>query len=155
MDRIVSFLYDRILLFSIYKVLRNIYFLLSLTLVFSAIIVIVSTVLMLLFSGLILTLVGMYGLMFLIYKTANKSIGIIFVFVFIGFLGYIFGFILNIYLFVGMGDVIVMVLGGTALVFFCCFVYVLIIRKDMSFFGGMLMAGIVVVLIGMVANIFL
>ncbi|XPE49783.1 Bax inhibitor-1 family protein [Shigella flexneri] len=28
-------------------------------------------------------------------------------------------------------------------------------RKDMSFLGGMLMAGIVVVLIGMVANIFL
>ena len=48
-----------------------------------------------------------------------------------------------------------MALGGTALVFFCCSAYVLTTRKDMSFLGGMLMAGIVVVLIGMVANIFL
>ncbi len=53
-----------------------------------------------------------------------------------------------------MGDVIAMALGGTALVFFCCSAYVLTTRKDMSFLGGMLMAGIVVVLIGMVANIF-
>jgi modulator of FtsH protease len=40
-------------------------------------------------------------------------------------------------------------------VFFCCSAYVLTTRKDMSFLGGMLMAGVVVVLIGMVANIFL
>ncbi|CHV37991.1 TEGT family carrier/transport protein [Salmonella enterica subsp. enterica serovar Typhi] len=33
-------------------------------------------------------------------------------------------------------------LGGTALVFFCCSAYVLTTRKDMSFLGGMLMAGI-------------
>lgn len=54
-----------------------------------------------------------------------------------------------------MGDVIGMALGGTALVFFCCSAYVLTTRKDMSFLGGMLMAGVVVVLVGMVANIFL
>ena len=54
-----------------------------------------------------------------------------------------------------MGDVIAMALGGTALVFFSCSAYVLTTRKDMSFLGGMLMAGVVVVLIGMVANLFL
>lgn len=54
-----------------------------------------------------------------------------------------------------MGDVIGMALGGTALVFFCCSAYVLTTRKDMSFLGGMLMAGIVIVLVGMLANIFL
>lgn len=48
-----------------------------------------------------------------------------------------------------------MALGGTALVFFCCSAYVLTTRKDMSFLGGMLMAGIVIVLVGMLANIFL
>ncbi len=97
----------------------------------------------------------MYGLMFLTYKTANKPTGIISAFAFTGFLGYILGPILNTYLSAGMGDVIAMALGGTALVFFCCSAYVLTTRKDMSFLGGMLMAGIVVVLIGMVANIFL
>jgi len=146
MDRIVSSSHDRTSLLSTHKVLRNTYFLLSLTLAFSAITATASTVLMLPSPGLILTLVGMYGLMFLTYKTANKPTGIISAFAFTGFLGYILG---------PMGDVIAMALGGTALVFFCCSAYVLTTRKDMSFLGGMLMAGIVVVLIGMVANIFL
>ena len=150
MDRIVSSSHDRTSLLSTHKVLRNTYFLLSLTLAFSAITATASTVLMLPSPGLILTLV-----MFLTYKTANKPTGIISAFAFTGFLGYILGPILNTYLSAGMGDVIAMALGGTALVFFCCSAYVLTTRKDMSFLGGMLMAGIVVVLIGMVANIFL
>ena len=87
------------------KVLRNTYFLLSLTLAFSAITATASTVLMLPSPGLILTLVGMYGLMFLTYKTANKPTGIISAFAFTGFLGYILGPILNTYLSAGMGDV--------------------------------------------------
>jgi len=145
MDRIISSSRDRTSLLSTHKVLRNTYFLLSLTLAFSAITATASTVLMLPSPGLILTLVGMYGLMFLTYKTADKPVGILSAFAFTGFLGYILGPILNTYLSAGMGDVIGMALGGTALVFF----------KDMSFLGGMLMAGIVVVLIGMVANIFL
>ncbi|MFP1591127.1 Bax inhibitor-1 family protein [Escherichia coli] len=105
--------------------------------------------------GLILTLVGMYGLMFLTYKTANKPTGLsphspLPVFWVISFDQF-----WNASVSAGMGDVIAMALGGTALVFFCCSAYVLTTRKDMSFLGGMLMAGIVVVLIGMVANIFL
>ena len=115
MDRIITSSRDRSSLLSTHKVLRNTYFLLSLTLAFSAITATASTVLMLPSPGLIL----------------------------------------NTYLSAGMGDVIAMALGGTALVFFCCSAYVLTTRKDMSFLGGMLMAGIVVVLIGMVANIFL
>jgi len=155
MDRLITSSRDRTSLLSTHKVLRNTYFLLSLTLAFSAITATASTVLMLPSPGLILTLVGMYGLMFLTYKLANKPSGIIAAFAFTGFLGYILGPMLNAYLSAGMGDVIALALGGTALVFFCCSAYVLTTRKDMSFLGGMLMAGIVVVLIGMVANIFL
>ena len=149
MDRIITSSRDRTSLLSTHKVLRNTYFMLSLTLAFSAITATASTVLMLPSPGLILTLVGMYGLMFLTYKTADKPVGILSAFAFTGFLGYILGPILNAYLSAGMGDVIGMALGGTALVFFCCSAYVLTTRKDMSFLGGMLMA------IGMVANIFL
>lgn len=76
MDRIVSSSHDRTSLLSTHKVLRNTYFLLSLTLAFSAITATASTVLMLPSPGLILTLVGMYGLMFLTYKTANKRPGL-------------------------------------------------------------------------------
>jgi modulator of FtsH protease len=72
MDRIITSSRDRSSLLSTHKVLRNTYFLLSLTLAFSAITATASTVLMLPSPGLILTLVGMYGLMFLTYKTANN-----------------------------------------------------------------------------------
>ncbi|VTP66236.1 Modulator of FtsH protease YccA [Leclercia adecarboxylata] len=68
MDRIISSSRDRTSLLSTHKVLRNTYFMLSLTLAFSALTATASTVLMLPSPGLILTLVGMYGLMFLTYK---------------------------------------------------------------------------------------
>ena len=96
MDRIITSSRDRTSLLSTHKVLRNTYFMLSLTLAFSAITATASTVLMLPSPGLILTLVGMYGLMFLTYKTADKPVGILSAFAFTGFLGYILGPILNL-----------------------------------------------------------
>ncbi|MVY05145.1 FtsH protease modulator YccA, partial [Escherichia coli] len=57
MDRIITSSRDRSSLLSTHKVLRNTYFLLSLTLAFSAITATASTVLMLPSPGLILTLV--------------------------------------------------------------------------------------------------
>ena len=142
-------------LLSTHKVLRNTYFLLGLTLAFSAITATLSTVLALPAPGLILMLVGFYGLMFLTYRLANSPAGILAAFAFTGFLGYCLGPILNSFLSAGMGDVIALALGGTALVFFCCSAYVLTTRKDMSFLSGMLMAGFVVILLAVVANLFL
>jgi len=142
-------------LLSTHKVLRNTYFLLGLTLAFSAVTATVSTVLALPAPGLILMLVGFYGLMFLTYRLANSPAGILAAFAFTGFLGYSLGPILNSFLSAGMGDVIGLALGGTALVFFCCSAYVLTTRKDMSFLSGMMMAGFVVILLAVVANLFL
>ena len=154
MDRIVSSAPADSLL-STHKVLRNTYFLLGLTLAFSAVTATVSTVYALPAPGLILMLVGFYGLMFLTHRLANSPAGILAAFAFTGFLGYCLGPILNSFLSAGMGDAIGLALGGTALVFFCCSAYVLTTRKDMSFLSGMLMAGFVVLLIAVVANIFL
>ncbi|WNN45891.1 MULTISPECIES: FtsH protease modulator YccA [Winslowiella] len=154
MDRIVSSTRESSLI-STNKVLRNTYFLLGLTLTFSAITATASTVFALPSPGLILMLVGFYGLMFLTHKLANSPAGILAAFAFTGFLGYCLGPILNSFLSAGMGDVIALALGGTALVFFCCSAYVLTTRKDMSFLGGMMMAGFVVLLVAVVANLFL
>lgn len=154
MDRIVSNTGESSLL-STHKVLRNTYFLLGLTLAFSALTATLSTVYALPAPGLILMLVGFYGLMFLTYRLANSPAGILAAFAFTGFLGYSLGPILNSFLSAGMGDVIGLALGGTALVFFCCSAYVLTTRKDMSFLSGMMMAGFVVLLVAVVANIFL
>ncbi len=110
MDRIVSSSHDRRSLLSTHKVLRNTYYRVSLTLALSANTATSSTVQMLPSPGLKLTLVGMFGLIFLTYKTANKPTGIISAFAFTGFLGYIIGPILNTYLSYVMSDVIAMAL---------------------------------------------
>ena len=70
------------------KVLRNTYMLLAMTLAFSAIVAGASMALGLPHPGLIVSLIGTYGLLFLVHKTANSSTGLISVFAFTGFLGY-------------------------------------------------------------------
>ena len=96
-----------------------------------------------------------YGLLFLTNATANSGAGILSVFALTGFLGYTLGPILNRYLGAGLGDAVALALGATALVFFACSAYVLTTKKDMSFLSGMMMALFVVLLVGVIANIFL
>ena len=137
------------------KVLRNTYSLLAMTLAFSAIVAMLTAQMHLPRPGLILTLVGVYGLMFLTEKNKNSSLGLLFVFLFTGFLGYTIGPIIGMYIEGGAGELVSMALGGTALTFFALSAYVLTTKKDMSFLGGMMTAGFVVLLVGVVANLFL
>ena len=156
MERIVASSSSRAgALLSTHRVLRNTYFLLALTLGVSAITATASTLLRLPSPGMLLTLVGFYGLMFLTYRTADRSVGILAAFALTGFMGYTLGPLLSSLLSVGAGDIIMLALGGTALVFFCCSAYVLTTRKDMSFLSGMMMAGFVVLLVAVIANLFL
>ncbi|GGO77099.1 BAX inhibitor protein [Marinobacterium nitratireducens] len=137
------------------KVLRNTYFLLGLTLAWSALIAGVSAALALPHPGLIITLVGFYGLLFLTEKNRNSSLGLLFVFLLTGFMGYTLGPILNMFMARGGTDIVMMALGGTALTFFTTSAYALTTKRDLSFIGGMLMAGFVVLLVAVIANIFL
>ncbi|MFL7008903.1 Bax inhibitor-1/YccA family protein [Enterovibrio norvegicus] len=137
------------------RVLRNTYFLLSLTLVWSAVVAGVSMAANMPYPGIIITLVGFYGLLFLTEKNKNNSMGLVFTFLFTGFLGYTLGPILNMYVGAGLGWAIAPALGGTALTFMACSAYALTTKRDLSFLNGMLMAGFVVLIVGMIANIFL
>ena len=142
-------------LLSMHKVLRNTYLLLGMTLVFSSVIAFVAMSMnapALPWWGV---LAGFYGLLFLTNATANSGAGILSVFALTGFLGYTLGPILNRYLGAGLGDAVALALGATALVFFACSAYVLTTKKDMSFLSGMMMALFVVLLVGVIANIFL
>lgn len=141
-------------LLSTHKVLRNTYFLLGLTLAFSAVVAYVSMSLNLPRPGLLLMLAGFYGLLFLTYKLSNSSLGILSTFAFTGFLGYTIGPILNVYVSSGAGDIVVLALAGTATVFFACSAYVLTTKKDMSFLSGTIFALFIVLLLGMVASFF-
>jgi len=100
-------------------------------------------------------MVGFYGLMFLTYRLANSPAGILAAFAFTGFLGYTLGPLLGMLLASGAGEVIMLALGGTALVFFVCSAYVLTTRRDMSFLSGMMLAGVVVLVVAVIANLFL
>ncbi|WP_018691797.1 Bax inhibitor-1/YccA family protein [Algicola sagamiensis] len=137
------------------KVLKNTYFLLAMTLAFSAAVAGVSMALNLPHPGIIIMLVGFYGLLFAIHKTANSPLGLVLTFAFTGFLGYTLGPILNMFISNGAGDVIVLALGGTAMTFFGLSAYVLTTKKDMSFLSGMMVAGFVVLLVAVIANLFL
>ncbi|CAG9297089.1 Bax inhibitor-1/YccA family protein [Celerinatantimonas diazotrophica] len=137
------------------KVLRNTYMLLALTLAFSAVVAGSAAVLMLPPPGIIITLVGFYGLLFAVEKTKNSSAGLVFVFLLTGFMGYTLGPIINLLLKTGGTQILMTALGGTALTFFALSAYVLITRKDMSFLGGMMTAGFFVILALFVASLFL
>ena len=127
------------------KVLRNTYTLLSMTLVFSALTAGGAMALNLPHPGLLLTLVGYFGLLFLTTKYRDSSMGIACVFALTGFMGYTLGPILNSYMALPNGGQIVMTaMGGTGAIFLALSGYALTTRKDFSFMGGFLIAGILV-----------
>lgn len=134
------------------KVLKNTYMLLGLTLAFSAFVAYIAAAMQLPHPGLIITLVGFYGLLFAIHKTQNSGAGLALVFVLTGFMGYTLGPIIG-FVSANAPQVLMTALGGTGLTFFGLSAYVLITRKDMSFLAGTLMAGFWVLIVGMIANL--
>lgn len=138
------------------KLIRNTYTLLSLTLLFSAFTAGVSMTLNLPHPGLILTLVGYFGLLFLTHKLRNSAWGLAAVFALTGFMGLTLGPILSAYLALpNGGQIVTLALGGTGAIFLGLSAYVLTTRKDFSFIGGFVMVGVLVAfLAGIGAMIF-
>ena len=139
------------------KVLRNTYALLSITLLFSAITATLSMVNQWPHPGLIITLVGYFGLLFLARRFRNSALGIVFVFALTGFMGFTLGPIISFYLTAlpNGGQIVMTAMGGTGIIFLGLSAYALTTRKDFSFLGGMLFAGILVAfLAGLGAIIF-
>ena len=139
------------------KVVRNTYLLLSMTLLFSGAMAGVSMALGLPYFGLLITLGGYFGLLFLVNLTCNSAWGLLWVFALTGFMGLTLGPILNAYTqFYSNGTQLVMLaMGGTGAIFLGLSGYVLVTRKDFSFMGGMVMVGILVAfLAGICAAIF-
>lgn len=127
------------------KVLRNTYLLLSMTLLFSAATAGAAMALNLPHPGMIITLVGYFGLLFLTSKFRNSSAGIACVFALTGFMGYTLGPIINAYAGLPNGGQLVMTaMGSTAAIFLGLSAYVLTTRKDFSFMGGFLVVGVLV-----------
>jgi len=127
------------------KVLRNTYVLLSMTLLFSALSAGISMALQLPHPGLLLTLVGYFGLLFATTRFRNSGWGLVCVFALTGFMGYTLGPILNAYLALPNGGQLVMTaMGATGVIFLGMSGYALVSRRDFSFMGSFLLVGILV-----------
>ncbi|MDH3325933.1 MAG: Bax inhibitor-1/YccA family protein [Gammaproteobacteria bacterium] len=139
------------------KVLTNTYKLLSMTLVFSALMAGVSMAVALPPMISLISSIGAIALVwFVLPRTANSSTGIFVVFGFTGLLGLGLGPMLNSFLSIpGGSQVIMTAMGGTGAIFLGLSAYALTTKKDFSFLGGMLFAGFIVVMIAALANIFL
>jgi modulator of FtsH protease len=141
---------------AVVKVLRNTYLLLGMTLAFSAITAGASAALKLPHPGILITLAGYFGLLFLVNKYRDRGLGVAFVFALTGFMGYTLGPIISHYLNMPNGAQTVMTaLGGTAAIFMGLSGYALVSKRDLSFMGGFLTVGILVAFLAGLAAIFL
>lgn len=133
------------------KVLRNTYALLSMTLLFSAFTAGLSMALNLPHPGLLITLGGYFGLLFLTTKLRNSPWGLLSVFALTGFMGLTLWPMVSYYLSMpGGSQVVVNALGGTAVMFLGLSGYALTSRKNFNFIGSFLFIGI---LVGFVAGL--
>jgi modulator of FtsH protease len=139
------------------KVLKNTYMLLSATLGFSALMAVVSMSLALPSWMYLVSVIGAMVMgIFVLPRTANSSSGIGVIFAITGLLGLGLGSILTMYLALPRGpEIIATAFAGTGLIFLGLSGYALTSKRDFSFMGGFLFAGIMVVFLAAIANIFL
>lgn len=139
------------------KILKDTYRLLAATLLFSAVTAGLSIVLKVppiayLGSVIVAMLLGI----FVLPRTANSASGIGVIFGITGLLGFGLGSVLTMYLSLPNGSQTVSTaLAGTGIIFLGLSGYALSSRKDFSFMGGFIFAGMMVLLIASLAGIFL
>jgi len=139
-----------------HRVLRNTYALLSMTLLFSAAIAGLAVALQTPPAGLVITLVGYFGLLFLVHKLQHSGWAIPVVLALTGFMGYTLGPVLAIHLALpGGAQTIALALGATGATFLALSAWVLASRRDFSFMGGFLFAGMVIALLAGLGAVFL
>ena len=138
------------------RVLRNTYLLLSMTLLFSAFTAALAMIFNMPHPGMIVTMIGFYGLLWAVSKYKNSSLGLVLVFALTGFMGLTLGPIVNMYLqaYANGAELVITALSGTGIIFVALSAYALTTRKDFSFLGGFLMVGVLVAFLAGIGAIF-
>jgi modulator of FtsH protease len=136
-----------------YKVLKNTYSLLSMTLLFCAFCAWIAIELAVKPLGFIITLLGYFGLLFATVKLRNSAWGLACVFALTGFMGFTLGPMVSVYWSAAPG-VVMQAFASTALVFLSLSSYAVVTKKDFSFMGSFLMTGIIVAFVAGLAAIF-
>ena len=144
------------------SVLRNTYLLLALTLIPTGIGALIGVNLNFGFmraSPIVSSLVLMaviFGMFFAIEKNRNSGLGVILLFGLTFFLGIVLGPLLQVALGLRNGGQLVgLAAGGTAIVFFAMAGIATVSRRDFGFLNNFLMVGGIVVMLGVLANIFI
>jgi modulator of FtsH protease len=143
------------------RVLRNTYWLLALSLVptvLGAWIGVTTGFMATLGFGVstLVFFIGAFGLMFVIEKTKNSSMGVVALLGFTFFMGLMLSRLVAQVLGYRNGASLVMTaFGGTAAIFFAMASLATIIKRDLSSMGKFLFVGAIILLVAGVANIFL
>ena len=137
------------------KLIRNTYTLLSVTLLFSALMAGVSVMLRVPPMGYLLSIGAAFLLMWMVLpKTSNSASGIGVVFAITGLMGFALGPIISMYMGLPNGSQIVgTAFGGTAAIFLGLSGYALVSRRDFSFLGGVLRWAGVLALVAIVGAV--
>lgn len=138
------------------KVLRNTYMLLSATLMVSAVSAVASMAIGVpVWTYLASVIVAMVLGMFVLPRTAQSAAGIGVIFLITALMGFGLGAILQVYAAVPKGpQVIATAFGGTAAIFIALSGYAITSQRNFNFLGGFLFAGLMVVLLAILANLF-
>jgi modulator of FtsH protease len=124
------------------KVLRNTYTLLAMTLAFSGVTAGIAAMMNVGVMSPWVFLIGAFGLMFAVHKTADSALGLLMVFLFTGFFGFYLGPIINLYMQIPNGaDYVAMAFGLTAVAFLGLSAFAIVSKKDFSFMRGFLVVG--------------
>jgi len=138
------------------KVLRNTWNLLAMTLLFSSFMAYIAMSNGWPYPGVLLTLGGYFGLLFLTMALRNSAWGLLSVFALTGFMGATFGPIINSYLtvFSNGHELVIAAFGATAVAFVGLSGFAMVTRRDFSFLGPFLFVGILVAFLAGLASIF-
>ena len=143
--------------FATNKVIKNTYLLLSATLVFSGLMAMLSLYLAVpLWTYTASLIVAMLLGMFVLPRTAESSAGLGVIFAITGLMGFGLGAVISLYLQLPNGpQTVALALGGTGVIFLGLSGYALSSRRDFSFMGGFIFAGMMVMMVAVLANLFL
>ncbi|ENY3836514.1 Bax inhibitor-1/YccA family protein [Vibrio vulnificus] len=139
------------------KVLKNTYFLLSMTLVTSAIAAVATMAIGISpMMALVMQVAAIGILFFALPRSINSSMGIVWTFVFTTLMGGALGPMLTYYASIPSGPTIIaQALGLTGMVFLGLSAYTITSKKDFSFMRNFLMAGLIIVIVAAIINIFI
>ena len=142
------------------KVLKNTYVLLSVTLIFSALMAFVATQVVppqsMFIVSISCTIAAFVILLFVLprYEESSGIGGLVATFAFTGLLGFGIGPMLGTIMshHPHGGQIVTTALGGTGVIFMALSAYVLTTKKDFSFLAGFLFAGLIVLILAMIAG---